>query len=65
MIAITYTPAHRLATATGSYGSFAWTYDAVGNRSSEKLGSTLSPYAYPTASNRLASVTTGSARLLI
>ena len=28
---------------------------------SEKLGSTLSPYAYPTASNRLASVTTGSA----
>ena len=31
------------------------------NRSSEKLGSTLSPYAYPTASNHLASVTTGSA----
>ena len=57
----TYTPAHRLATAVGSYGSYSWTYDQVGNRSSEKLGSVLSPYAYPTSSNRLASIATGSA----
>ncbi len=62
--AFTYTPAHRLATAVGGYGSYTWTYDAVGNRTSEKLGTVLSTYAYPTTSNRLTSVTpgTGTAR---
>lgn len=56
----TYTPAHRLAAAVGSYGSFTWTYDQVGNRSSEKLGTVLSPYSYPSNSNRLATIVPGT-----
>ena len=53
----TYTPTNRLATAIGGYGSYGWAYDAVGNRTSETLGSATSTYAYPPTSNRLTSIT--------
>jgi YD repeat-containing protein len=58
--ALAYDHTGRLATASGAYGSFAWSYDLVGNRLTESLasgGATVSRiYAYPAASNRLAGV---------
>jgi RHS repeat-associated protein len=54
----TYTPARRLATASGYYGALSFTYDGVGNRLSETANGVLSSYAYPTTSNRLSSVAT-------
>jgi RHS repeat-associated protein len=53
----TYTNSHRLASATGAYGSLSWTYDAVGNRTSQVVGSATQTYAYPTTSNMLSSIT--------
>jgi RHS repeat-associated protein len=55
--AFTYTPTHRLASAIGYYGSYAWAYDPTGNRTSETANSVASAYAYPSTSNQLASVT--------
>jgi RHS repeat-associated protein len=58
-----YTNANRLNSAGGIWGSLAWTYDGVGNRTSEALTSgstTTSSYAYPGTSNRLSTVTQGS-----
>jgi RHS repeat-associated protein len=58
-----YTPANRLQSAGGPWGALSYTYDVVGNRTSEALTqgstSTTSNYAYPPASNRLATVTEG------
>jgi RHS repeat-associated protein len=58
-----YTAANRLQGAGGPWGTLNYTYDLVGNRTSEALtqGSTTttSTYAYPPASNRLAIVTEG------
>ena len=54
---LTYTPTHRLASAVGYYGSYAWGYDPTGNRTSQTVNSVASTYAYPTTSNQLASVT--------
>ena len=54
---LTYTPTHRLASAVGYYGSYAWVYDPTGNRTSQTVNSVASTYAYPTTSNQLASVT--------
>jgi hypothetical protein len=49
--------------ASGPYGQFAWTYDAVGNRLTESLTSggttTARAYAYPAASNRMSGVAQG------
>ncbi|WP_162150832.1 RHS repeat-associated core domain-containing protein [Methylosinus trichosporium] len=53
----TYTPTRRLKTASGYYGALSWSYDANGNRTGQTLNGVTSPYAYPTTSNRLASVT--------
>ena len=36
-----YSPANRLATAAGPWGSLSWTYDGVGNRLTEVLGAAL------------------------
>ena len=44
---LTYTPTHRLASAVGYYGSYAWAYDPTGNRTSETANSVASAYAYP------------------
>ncbi len=38
------------------YGSLAYNYDAVGNRTSETENATSDTYAYVTTSNRLASI---------
>ena len=54
---LTYTPTHRLASAVGYYGSYAWAYDPTGNRTSKTANSVASAYAYPATSNQLASVT--------
>jgi RHS repeat-associated protein len=53
----TYTPTRRLATAVGYYGSLGWSYDANGNRTVQTVNGVASTYAYPSGSNRLASVT--------
>ncbi len=52
-----YTKTHRLASAAGYYGTFAWTYDGTGNRTSETAGAVASAYAYRANSNLLASIT--------
>jgi RHS repeat-associated protein len=54
---LTYSQNHRLASAAGYYGTFAWTYDANGNRTSETAGAVASAYAYRANSNLLASIT--------
>jgi RHS repeat-associated protein len=58
-----YTPANRLQSADGLWGTLNYTYDLVGNRASEALtqGSTTTTatYAHPSGSNRLATVTEG------
>ncbi|QGM44969.1 RHS repeat-associated core domain-containing protein [Methylocystis heyeri] len=56
----TYTPTRRLASASGYYGQYSWTYDGVGNRLTETGNGVLSSYLYPLGSNRLQSVATGS-----
>ena len=65
--ALTYSAAHRLLTASGAYGSLAWTYDAVGNRTSETTGTgpsaTTTSYSYPTTSNQLSSLSSSGATL--
>jgi len=57
----TYDPDYRLLTATGAYGSEAFTYDGVGNRLSEAIArdnkTHTRTYSYATTSNRLASIT--------
>ena len=37
-----------LDTATGSFGSLAWTYDKGGNRQTETLNAGIMPYIQPT-----------------
>ena len=53
-----YDPADRLASASGSWGNLAWTYDAKGNRLTQSLGTATDTYAYN--ANRLMSITSGS-----
>ncbi len=43
---LTYAPTHRLASAVGYYGSYAWAYDPTGSRTSETFNSVASAYAY-------------------
>ncbi len=59
--AFTYTPARRLASARGYYGTLAWTYDANGDRTSETANNVITNYLYGLASNRLASAASASA----
>jgi RHS repeat-associated protein len=60
-----YSPANRLASAAGAWGTLAYGYDLVGNRSSETrddgTGPVTGAYNYPATSNRLATVTQGAA----
>jgi RHS repeat-associated protein len=55
-----YTPRESLSGATGPYGSYAYTYDGVGNRLTEALGSATDSYTYPASSNRLTSISLAS-----
>ncbi len=52
----TYTPRESLTTATGPYGGLSYTYDAVGNRLTSKLGLATDTYTYPATSNRLSTI---------
>jgi RHS repeat-associated protein len=54
-----YDTLDRLNTAAGGYGSFGWTYDASGNRLTQKQGSVSTAYSYVAKSNLLTSLTTG------
>ena len=55
-----YDVINRLHTATGSYGSYTWTDDKVGNLQSLKIGAVTTTYGYTTGTNRLASITQGT-----
>ncbi|MEZ5901186.1 MAG: hypothetical protein R3D51_17030 [Hyphomicrobiaceae bacterium] len=52
-----YSAANRLNSASGIYGSQSWTYDGVGNRTSETFGGVTDTYSYPSTSNLLQGVT--------
>ena len=60
----TYSSVNRLASASGNYGLFGWTYDGVGNRTGQTLAGVTSAYAYPTTSNRLSTIG-GTARVFV
>jgi RHS repeat-associated protein len=51
---------NRLTTGTGSYGSYTWTYDKVGNLQSLKIGSVTTTYGYATGTNRLSTIAQGT-----
>lgn len=54
-----YDAINRLTSAVsgiGGYSSLSWTYDKVGNRLTQKLGSATTTYDYTTGTNRLASI---------
>lgn len=55
-----YDALDRLTSATGVYGSLGYTYDAVGNRLTETVGTTTATYNYETTSNRLLGITAPS-----
>ncbi len=61
-----YSPANRLNSATGAYGAQSWTYDGVGNRTSDTstpVGGSLTArsYTYPATSNKLSSTVIAAA----
>jgi RHS repeat-associated protein len=59
-----YDALHRLTDATGAYGDISYAYDPVGNRLTRTIldgTSTTETYTYPLDSNRLLSVTDGTA----
>ena len=58
-----YTPTRRLSAATGAYGTFGWTYDAVGNRASQTDSTGTNTYNYPSGSNQLASIVNGASTI--
>ena len=58
---LTYTDSHRLASATGAYGSLAWTYDASGNRATQVIGGATQTCAISPVSNELTSITQSGA----
>jgi len=53
----TYDNLDRLTAAQGKYGAYAWSYDNIGNRRSETLGTQTSSYSYEPETSRLARVT--------
>jgi RHS repeat-associated protein len=57
--AFEYDQLSRLTSATGRYGSIAYTYDDVGNRLTRDTNGTVETYTYFTGTNRLQAVTGG------
>jgi RHS repeat-associated protein len=55
-----YDALDRLITASGTYGSLAYTYDPAGNRLTQQAGTTVTTYSYTANSNRLTQIKTGS-----
>ncbi len=62
-----YSAANRLTSASGAYGNASWTYDGVGNRTSETLTSggitTSDNLQYPSNANRVDTVVRGSSTI--
>ena len=54
-----YDGLHRLSQASGSYGSFGFTYDGDGNQLTQTLGATTTSYGYGTGSDQLATISVG------
>ncbi len=52
----------RLTSYSGASPSQAFTYDAVGNRSTKTVGAATSNYSYPSTSNRLSTITGAESR---
>ncbi len=52
-----YDALDRLQSATGPYGNYSWTYNAVGSRLSETLGGVTTNYTYGSENNRLLTLT--------
>ena len=52
-----YDGLYQLTSATGVYGSLAYTYDAAGNRLSKNHNGSVDTYALSTGSNKLTSIT--------
>ena len=46
-----------------AFGAYSWTYDGVGNRTQQVLGSATNVYSLPIGSNRLTTVTQGATTL--
>jgi RHS repeat-associated protein len=58
--AMTYDTLNRIKTASGGYGAYAWTYDNVGNRLTEQLGSNpASQYTYTPGTSQFATYAAG------
>ena len=63
-VTLTYSPANRLATAVGPWGTESFSYDAVGNRLNDNVtsGATTTRLAsYPATSNRITSLNQNAA----
>jgi hypothetical protein len=61
---LSYTATNRLATATGAWGSAAYSYDGVGNRLSDVVTGTLNKNhqaSYDSFSNRITGMTENAA----
>jgi RHS repeat-associated protein len=58
-----YTANNRLQEGDGAWGTLTWTYDGVGNRTSEALNAVTNTYSYPSNSNTLSAVTQGATAL--
>jgi YD repeat-containing protein len=58
-----YTANNRLQEGDGAWGTLAWTYDGVGNRTSEALNAVTNTYSYPSNSNTLSAGTQGATAL--
>lgn len=52
------------ASGTGGYGSYGWTYDKLGNRLTQTVGSATTTYTY-TPGNRLATITVGGVKTTV
>ncbi|MEM7349475.1 MAG: RHS repeat-associated core domain-containing protein [Acidobacteriota bacterium] len=53
---LSYDSLDRLSTAGGAYGNQTFQYDAVGNRTQQIDGASVTPYSYALDSNRLSTV---------
>ena len=64
---LSYTPANRLASATGPWGTESFSYDAVGNRLNDNVvsgaSSTTTLASYPVTSNQLSALNQNAATL--
>jgi RHS repeat-associated protein len=58
---LSYSPANRLASASGAWGANTFTYDSVGNRLTDVTAAANRVASYSTTSNRITGMTQGGA----